>query len=105
MLADTLAQEAREAAKENREWSATENGSDGVPMGRRERHKKISLDSGSVESGEEGSRAVCRKAYSGKSDKEVEGTSLGEGLPSAPGKAGEPTSVDAINRRRTQRFN
>jgi hypothetical protein len=48
----------------------------GVPMGRGERHKKISLDSGSEESGEEGSRAVCRKEHSGKSDKEVEGTSL-----------------------------
>jgi hypothetical protein len=56
---------------------------------------------GSEKSGEEGSRAVCRKEYSGKSDKEVEGTSLREGLPSAPGRAGESASVDAINRRRT----
>ena len=45
-------------------------------MGRRERNKKISLDSGSEESGEEESRAVCRKEYSRKSNKEVEGTSL-----------------------------
>ena len=44
-------------------------------MGRGERHKKISLDSRSEKIGEEGSRAVCRKEYSGKSDKEVEGTS------------------------------
>ena len=78
-----------------------QDGSDGLPMGRRERHKKISLDSGSEESGEEGSRAVCRKEYSGKSDKEVEGTSFRKGLPSAPGGAGESASVDAINRRRT----
>ena len=46
-------------------------------------------------------RAVCRKEYSGKSDKEVEGTSLRKGLSSAPGGAGESASVDAINRRRT----
>jgi hypothetical protein len=44
-------------------------------MRRRERHNKISLDNGSEENGEEGSRAVCRREYTGKSDKEVEGTS------------------------------
>ena len=31
-LADTLAEEAREAAKEHREWIVTEDGLDGVPM-------------------------------------------------------------------------
>jgi hypothetical protein len=44
-LADTLAEEARKAAKERREWSAA--GRIGwCTNGRRERHKKISLDSG-----------------------------------------------------------
>jgi len=45
-------------------------------MGRRERHKKISLDIGSEKSGEKGSRAVCCKEHLGKTDKEVDGTSL-----------------------------
>ncbi len=76
-----------------------QDGSDGVPMGRRERHKKISLDSGSEKSGEEGSRAVCRKKHSGKATKRWRERTrmLGSGVSGFPASSVENTFCDDVS--------